>query len=101
MLDLKIINGQVIDGTGAPSCQADVGVRDGKIVLGSGEDAREILDARGKYVCPGFVDAHSHGDGILGTVYGECAKPARGSPQRWPASAENPWPRWCRAIWKT
>ena len=78
MLDLKIINGQVIDGTGAPSCQADVGVRDGKIVLGSGEDAREILDARGKYVCPGFVDAHSHGDGILGTVYGRMCKACQG-----------------------
>ena len=78
MLDMKIINGQVIDGTGAPSCQADVGVRDGKIVLGSGEDAREILDARGKYVCPGFVDAHSHGDGILGTVYGRMCKACQG-----------------------
>ena len=78
MLDLKIVNGRVIDGTGTPAYEGDVGVKNGKIVLGSREEAREILDARGKYVCPGFVDAHSHGDGILGTVYGRMCKGCQG-----------------------
>ncbi|NVB38149.1 amidohydrolase family protein [Pseudenhygromyxa sp. WMMC2535] len=64
--DLVIRNGTVIDGTGAPRRQADVGVRDGKIVavepgLPPGSGAKEI-DATGKLVTPGFVDVHTHYD---------------------------------------
>src|SRR5262249_20150881 len=52
---------------GSPICRtlrADVGVRDGKIaqisdVIGS-QEAHEVVDARGKVVFPGGVDAHFH-----------------------------------------
>ena len=77
MLDLKITNGRLIDGTGAPARSGDVGVRDGRIVaLGSvDEDARETLDAAGRVVSPGFVDIHTHYDAQVfwdGTVSPSC-----------------------------
>lgn len=63
--DLVIKNGTVIDGSGLPRYRADVGVSNGKIVtIGRirGERAREVLDAEGHVVTPGFVDGHTHMD---------------------------------------
>ena len=62
--DLVIKNGTVIDGSGLPRYRADVGVRHGKIVtIGRiRERAREVLDAEGQVVAPGFVDGHTHMD---------------------------------------
>ena len=62
--DLVIKNGTVIDGSGLPRYRADVGVRHGKIVtIGRiRERAREVLDAWGQVVAPGFVDGHTHMD---------------------------------------
>ena len=64
MLDLKITNGQIIDGTGAPARAGSVGIRDGMIVaIGDvTEDARQTIDAQGHVVAPGFVDIHTHYD---------------------------------------
>ena len=62
--DLKITNGLVIDGTGAPGRVGDVAIKDGRIVaLGQapGTAAQEI-DASDRVVCPGFVDVHTHYD---------------------------------------
>jgi N-acyl-D-amino-acid deacylase len=59
MLDLKIINGRVIDGTGAPWYRADVGVRGDSIVaIGdlAGTPARVTIDAQNRAVAPGFID---------------------------------------------
>ena len=67
MLDLVIRGGTVIDGSGAPARQADVGVLDG-MVSGVGEihgDADEELDATGMLVTPGFIDPHTHYDAQL------------------------------------
>lgn len=57
--DLAICNGRVVDGTGAPWYEADVGIQDGKIVLIGSIDAsqaRKVLDASGLIVAPGFID---------------------------------------------
>ncbi len=68
-LDLLIRGGRVIDGTGAPARTADVGVRDGRIVLvgdaGAATTARRIIDATGLVVAPGFIDPHTHTAGDL------------------------------------
>jgi N-acyl-D-aspartate/D-glutamate deacylase len=67
MLDSVIRGGTVVDGTGAPARQADVGIRDGRIVeIGKiSEEAKETIDADGLVVTPGFVDPHTHYDAQL------------------------------------
>ena len=64
MLDVVIKGGTIVDGTGGPSQQADLGIRDGRIVaIGKiNEDATKTIDASGKIVSPGFVDVHTHYD---------------------------------------
>nr|WP_246623748.1 amidohydrolase family protein [Sphingomonas colocasiae] len=56
--DLVIRGGRVLDGAGNPWISADVAVKDGRIVkVGpvKGKGAKEI-DAKGRYVAPGFID---------------------------------------------
>jgi N-acyl-D-aspartate/D-glutamate deacylase len=64
VLELLIRNGLVVDGTGAGSRVADVGVHDGRIVtIGRVRElAREQIDADGLVVSPGFIDVHTHYD---------------------------------------
>jgi N-acyl-D-aspartate/D-glutamate deacylase len=59
MLDLKITNGRILDGTGAPWFRGDVGVRGDEIVaVGdlSGVAATATIDAQNRIVSPGFID---------------------------------------------
>lgn len=61
--DLLIRGGRVLDGTGELARSADIGVRDGRIVLvgeAGGATGRREVDARSLVVAPGFIDAHSH-----------------------------------------
>ena len=66
-LDLVIRNATVIDGTRAPRFQADIGVSAGKISrLGEiKEKGKTEIDAAGKIVAPGFIDAHTHDDRLM------------------------------------
>src|SRR5512145_1572013 len=66
-MDLIIRNGTVIDGTRAPRRKADVAVKDGKI-LSVGKvtsKAKKEIDAAGRIVAPGFIDAHTHDDRLM------------------------------------
>lgn len=57
--DLVIRGGRVLDGAGNPWVRADVAIRDGRFVrIGQvpGKGRREI-DANGRYVSPGWIDA--------------------------------------------
>jgi N-acyl-D-amino-acid deacylase len=59
--------GTVIDARGER--RADVAVESGEITLVGEVGARrgdEVVDCGGRVVMPGFVDAHSHTDGLLG-----------------------------------
>ena len=65
MLDVLIRSGNVIDGAGNPWIRADVGIAGGRIVaVGklTGEAAQRTIDADGLFVCPGFIDMHTHSD---------------------------------------
>lgn len=59
MLDLKITNGRILDGTGAPWFRGDVGVR-GDTIVAIGDltatSAATTIDAAGQIVSPGFID---------------------------------------------
>lgn len=58
--DLWLCNAQLVNVCSGEVHPADVALYDGKIV-GFGEyEARETLDLRGHYLCPGFIDAHVH-----------------------------------------
>lgn len=69
-VDLLLSGGQVIDGTGAPARQADIAVRDGRVVAVGASlhmEAARHIDATGLTVTPGFIDPHSHSDwSVLG-----------------------------------
>lgn len=62
MFDVIIKNGLVLDGLGSPGRQSDLGIKDGKIaaVAAGLSGTTTTIDARGKVVCPGFIDMHAH-----------------------------------------
>jgi N-acyl-D-amino-acid deacylase len=65
MFDLTIKNGLVVDGTGNPWFRADIGIKNGRInKIGDlhSIESKEVLDAKGLIVAPGFIDMHTHSD---------------------------------------
>ena len=68
MYDLLIKNAMILDGTGTEAFQADIGIMNGKIekIAKNLSAGKQVIDARGLTVSPGFIDSHSHSDrGIL------------------------------------
>lgn len=66
--DCVIAGGEIVDGTGAARRRADIGLVDDRIAA-IGDLARAEagvrLDATGRCVTPGFIDAHTHDDNIV------------------------------------
>ena len=67
VFDIVIRNGRVLDGAGNPWIAADVAIKDGRFVrVGKidGKGKREI-DAKGKYVSPGWIDMLDQSGSVL------------------------------------
>ncbi|MEO7112045.1 MAG: amidohydrolase family protein [Polyangiaceae bacterium] len=101
-IDLIIHDGLVFDGKGGDGVVRNIAISGGKIVAISKaaiipSNGTRVIDARGKWVCPGFVDLHTHYDaeiemapalvesvrhGVTTVVLGSCSLSlALGSPQ--------------------
>jgi len=65
VFDWVVTGGTVIDGSGQPATITDLGIQGERIAaigdLGSAP-TRHRIDAKGKTLTPGFIDAHSHSD---------------------------------------
>lgn len=63
--DLILRNGKVITGVSQTWFETDIAVRDGRIVrIGYLKNVSSdvVIDVKGKYVVPGFIDMHNHSD---------------------------------------
>jgi N-acyl-D-amino-acid deacylase len=63
-VDLLVVDGRLVDGTGQPARAGSVAALDGRLQLGPADwrpYAARTIDARGMVVTPGFIDLHSHG----------------------------------------
>ncbi|MEQ8743610.1 amidohydrolase family protein [Parasphingorhabdus sp.] len=66
--DTIIRNAWLVDGTGGPSRNADIGIVGGRISeIGnlSNASADELIDAEGRIVAPGHITQHSHYDASI------------------------------------
>jgi N-acyl-D-amino-acid deacylase len=63
--NVVLSHGKVIDGCGNPWFWGDLAIQDGRVaaIAPAGTlQGRETIDARGRFVVPGFVDVHTHSD---------------------------------------
>ena len=70
----RVIRGAlIVDGSGSPAFEGDVGLRDGRIAEirsaaqgGQALAGKEVIDGAGLVLTPGFIDPHTHYDAQLG-----------------------------------
>lgn len=68
MFDVIISGGRIIEGSGSPWYNGDIGIRGDRITAIGRLDqaeAHRVIEANGRVVCPGFIDTHSHSDVML------------------------------------
>ena len=59
--DLIIQNGYIVDVFSLEIFEADVAIKDGRIVgIGTYPNGKQVVDATGKFIMPGFIDGHIH-----------------------------------------
>ena len=68
--DCIIKNGTFFDGKGQPGLNRNIGIKDGRVVAISEAPLSEAtaircIDAKDKWVIPGFIDFHTHYDGEI------------------------------------
>ncbi|MDQ1484910.1 MAG: N-acyl-D-amino-acid deacylase, partial [Actinomycetota bacterium] len=81
MFDVLLEGGWVVDGTGAPPTRADVallGDRVAAVGALSHAQAATRVDCANRYLMPGFIDAHVHGDALVFTPEVQHAALAQG-----------------------
>jgi adenine deaminase len=65
-VDLLLKNAQVVNVFAGEVHQADVAITGSVIAgVGAGWEAREVVDLEGRYLAPGFIDAHVHVESAL------------------------------------
>ena len=76
--DVLLRGGRVLDGSGTPWIAADIGVTGERIVaVGklTGATAKQVVDATGLFVAPGFIDGHAHAGPALAQARTAAAGP--------------------------
>jgi N-acyl-D-amino-acid deacylase len=72
--DIGILGGRIVDGAGNPWYYGDIGIT-GKRIEKIGHidrrDCERTVNAKGLYVCPGFIDIHTHSD-VTALVFPGC-----------------------------
>lgn len=64
--DLVLENARLVNVLSGEIHTTDIAISGSRIVgLGAGYHAREVTDMGGRYVCPGFIDAHVHIESAL------------------------------------
>ncbi|AQY51499.1 adenine deaminase [Listeria weihenstephanensis FSL R9-0317] len=59
--DVIIKNGRIVNVFSGEIMEGDIAIKSGYIVgIGDFDEAAEIIDAKGQYIVPGFIDAHVH-----------------------------------------
>ncbi|MGE5664393.1 MAG: amidohydrolase family protein, partial [Deltaproteobacteria bacterium] len=59
--DLVLRNARLVDVLSPDIHTADIAVARGAVAaVGRGYRGRDTVDLKGRYVCPGFIDAHVH-----------------------------------------
>ena len=89
--DLLLRGGWVVDGTGAPPFRADLAIVGDRVAAvgrlagaghtgdgGTGSTAAAELDVTGRYLMPGFIDAHTHADGLADSAAAQAGRAAPG-----------------------
>jgi len=68
-IDVLIENARIVDGTGTPWFRGDVAVKDNKIAiigapgkLAKSYSSNKVINAKERYLMPGFIDMHTHSD---------------------------------------
>ena len=67
MYDVIFKNGNVVDVKNEQILQADIAVKDGKIAGIGHFSGENVIDCTGKYITPGFIDAHVHIESSMAT----------------------------------
>lgn len=63
--ELLIRNTRVLNVLSGEIHSADVAIADGVFTSFSGKEGRRVIDAKGRYLCPGLIDGHIHIESTL------------------------------------